>query len=102
MNLDTAQNKNPEKTLQSLYKSATKYFQVPDFDTFKEHMQNDQDKLLSFSRAMGGYYTMPNLDQLKADIGFIEKKKRRRHFWRRFTTSFISDFNRLYNRICRR
>jgi hypothetical protein len=75
MNLDTAQNKNPEKILKSLHEQALKYFQLPEFDTFKEHMQNDQDKLLSFSRAMGGYYTMPNLDQLKSDIGFIEKKK---------------------------
>lgn len=75
MNLETAQNKDPEKVLQALHKSALKYFQMPEFDTFKEHMQNDQDKLLSFSRAMGGYYTMPNLDQLKTDIGFVEKKK---------------------------
>ena len=58
------------KNLKALHKSASKVFAVPDFETFIKEMQ-DEDKLLSFSRAMGGHYTMPNLDKLKADIGFV-------------------------------
>lgn len=74
MNIEkSTTDKDPNKVLKSLYENALKVFDMPDFETFKTDMQNE-DKLYKFSDAMANYYNMPLLAQLKSDIGFVEKK----------------------------
>lgn len=62
-----------EEILKKLYESATSVFDMPNYDQFVLDMQ-DEAKLDAFRNSMSEHYDMPEMDQLKADLGFVKKK----------------------------
>ena len=61
-----------EEILQKLYDNGSKYFSLPDFETFVQDMQ-DEEKLARFRESMSQHYDIPDLETLKKDIGFSPK-----------------------------
>lgn len=58
-----------EEILQKLYDNGSKFFSLPDFETFVQDMQ-DEEKLARFRDSMSEHYDIPDLETLKKDIGF--------------------------------
>mgnify|MGYP000506310340 CR=1 FL=1 len=63
-----------EEILKKLYESATSVFDMPNYDQFVLDMQDDT-KLDAFRNSMSEHYDMPEMNQLKADLGFVKKKE---------------------------
>ena len=61
-----------EEILQKLYDNGSKFFSLPDFETFVQDMQ-DEEKLARFRESMSQHYDIPDLETLKKDIGFSPK-----------------------------
>ena len=61
-----------EEILQKLYDNGSKYFSLPDFETFVTDMQ-DEEKLSRFRDSMAEHYDIPDLETFKTDIGFTPK-----------------------------
>jgi hypothetical protein len=62
-----------EKILKKLYDNASVVFDMPDYDQFVLDMQ-DESKLASFRQSMSDHYDIPEVDQLRSDIGIVKKK----------------------------
>lgn len=63
-----------EEILKKLYESAKSVFDMPSYEQFALDMQDDT-KLNAFRQSMSQYYDMPEIDKLKADLGFVKKKE---------------------------
>ena len=63
-----------EEVLQKLYNNGSRYFSLPDFETFKTDMQ-DENKLNKFRESMSKYFSIPDIETLKSDIGFNSGKQ---------------------------
>ena len=61
-----------EEILLKLHTNGLKYFDLPDFETFKLDMA-DETKLISFKESMSQYYDMPDIETFKTDIKFNGK-----------------------------
>jgi len=64
-----------EEVLQELYNNGSQYFSLPDFETFKTDMQ-DENKLNEFRESMSKYFSIPDIETLKSDIGFNSGKQK--------------------------
>jgi hypothetical protein len=62
-----------EEILKKLYDNASVVFDMPDYDQFVLDMQ-DESKLASFRQSMSDHYDIPEVDQLRSDIGIVKKK----------------------------
>ena len=62
-----------EEILLKLHKDGLEYFDLPDFETFKVEMQ-DENKLNQFRTDMSEYYDMPDIETFKIDLGGKETK----------------------------
>ena len=62
-----------EEILKKLYESAKSVFDMPSYEQFALDMQDDT-KLNAFRQSMSQHYDMPEIDKLKADLGFVKKK----------------------------
>jgi hypothetical protein len=59
---------NPNiETIERLYQSALKHFDMPEFNTFLADIQQD-DNLMRFRESMSEYYDMPDFNTLKSDL----------------------------------
>lgn len=63
-----------EEILKKLYESAKSVFDMPSYEQFALDMQDDT-KLNAFRQSMSQHYDMPEIDKLKADLGFVKKKE---------------------------
>lgn len=63
-----------EEILKKLYESAKSVFDMPSYEQFALDMQDDT-KLNTFRQSMSQHYDMPEVDKLKADLGFVKKKE---------------------------
>jgi hypothetical protein len=63
-----------EEILKKLYDSASSVFDMPSYEQFVLDMQDDV-KLSTFRNSMSEHYDMPELDQMKSDLGFSKKKE---------------------------
>ena len=63
-----------EEVLLKLYNNGSQYFSLPDFETFKTDMQ-DEDKLTKFRESMSEHFSIPDIETFKSDIGFNAGKK---------------------------
>lgn len=63
-----------EEILKKLYEGAKLVGDMPDYDQFVIDMQDD-DKLSRFRNSMAEYYDIPEVDQLKSDLGIVKKKE---------------------------
>lgn len=63
-----------EEILKKLYEGAKLVGDVPDYDQFVLDMQDD-DKLSRFRNSMAEYYDIPEVEQLKSDLGIVKKKE---------------------------
>ena len=63
-----------EEVLRKLYNNGSQYFSLPDFETFKTDMQ-DENKLTKFRESMSEYFSIPDIETFKSDIGFNPGKQ---------------------------
>jgi len=61
-----------EEILQKLYKNASQHFSMPDYDTFKSDMADEQ-KVAKFRDNMSRHYDIPDIETFKADLGLKKK-----------------------------
>lgn len=61
---------NPNDNLYRLYQNGLKHFSLPDFDTFKQDMMDEQ-KRRRFYTNMQEAYTLPDFDTFSKDIGTV-------------------------------
>ncbi len=59
--------------LKKAYESALKYYDLPDFETFKSDMM-DENKLRKFRDNLSKYYDIPDFEVFKSDMGVVKKK----------------------------
>lgn len=60
----------PNDNLYKVYQSGLMYFSLPDFDTFKKDMMDEQ-KRRRFYNSMLGAYSLPDFDTFSKDIGTV-------------------------------
>ena len=58
-----------EELLLGLWEDGNEYFELPDFETFKVDMQ-DEDRLRGFRDDMSEYFELPDFETFKVDINF--------------------------------
>lgn len=61
---------NPNDNLYRLYQNGLKHFSLPDFDTFKQDMMDEQ-KRRRFYTNMQEAYSLPDFDTFSTDIGAV-------------------------------
>lgn len=61
---------NPNDNLYRLYQNGLKHFSLPDFDTFKQDMMDEQ-KRRRFYTNMQDAYSLPDFDTFSKDIGTV-------------------------------
>lgn len=61
---------NPNDNLYRLYQNGLKHFSLPDFDTFKQDMMDEQ-KRKRFYTNMQEAYSLPDFDTFSKDIGVV-------------------------------
>lgn len=61
---------NPNDNLYRLYQNGLKHFSLPDFDTFKQDMMDEQ-KRRRFYNNMQDAYSLPDFDTFSKDIGTV-------------------------------
>lgn len=61
---------NPNDNLYRLYQNGLKHFSLPDFDTFKQDMMDEQ-KRRRFHTNMQEAYSLPDFDTFSKDIGTV-------------------------------
>ena len=61
---------NPNDNLYRLYQNGFKHFSLPDFDTFKQDMMDEQ-KRRRFYTNMQEAYSLPDFDTFSKDIGTV-------------------------------
>lgn len=61
---------NPNDNLYRLYQNGLKHFSLPDFDTFKQDMMDEQ-KRRRFYNNMQEAYSLPDFDTFSKDIGTV-------------------------------
>ena len=59
--------------LKKAHESALKYYDLPDFETFKSDMM-DENKLRKFRDNLSKYYDIPDFEVFKSDMGVVKKK----------------------------
>ena len=62
---------NPNDNLYRLYQNGLKHFSLPDFDTFKQDMMDEQ-KRRRFYTNMQEAYSLPDFDTFSKDIGAVQ------------------------------
>ena len=62
----------PGDKLLEAYKKAQKYYTLPDFETFKRDME-DEDKRRRFHKSLERYYQVPDYNTFSYDLGFKKK-----------------------------
>ena len=62
-----------EELLLGLWEDGNEYFDLPDFETFKVDMQ-DEDRLRGFRDDMSEYLELPDFETFKVDINFDKEK----------------------------
>ena len=60
--------------LKKAYQSALKYYDLPDFETFKSDMM-DENNLRKFRDNLSKHYDIPDFNTFKSDMGIIKKKE---------------------------
>ena len=63
-----------EEKLRKAYESASKHYDMPDFETFKADMQ-DEGKLSKFRDSLSTHYDVPDFETFKNDMVPVVKKK---------------------------
>jgi hypothetical protein len=63
-----------DEQLKKAYQSATKYYNLPDFETFKKDMQ-DENNLKRFRDNLSKHYNVPDFNTFKSDMGIVKKKE---------------------------
>jgi hypothetical protein len=63
-----------DEQLKKAYQSATKYYNLPDFETFKKDMQ-DENNLKRFRDNLSKHYNVPDFNTFKSDMGVVKKKE---------------------------
>ena len=63
-----------KEVLKKLYESAVKVFDMPAYEQFVMDM-SDEQKIIKFRESMSKYYEIPDIETFKTDIGFVLKKK---------------------------
>jgi len=58
-----------EEILNKLYENASKFYNLPDFETFKADMQ-DKEKALKFRESMAVHFNIPEPEVFLSDLGF--------------------------------
>jgi hypothetical protein len=60
--------------LKKAYQSALKYYDLPDFETFKSDM-TDENNLRKFRDNLSKHYDIPDFNTFKSDMGIVKKKE---------------------------
>ena len=60
--------------LKKAYQSALKYYDLPDFETFKSDMM-DENNLRKFRDNLSKHYDIPDFNTFKLDMGIVKKKE---------------------------